>query len=153
MEASDCLRYRHGMERHHVGPSFSSRLQRGTADRAGAVDYLVEDRNGSVGAMGRTVMPRHPQVTETQAREDGAVAGVAAGAVRAAAPGASATRAASGATLKAMAAGTWAQSSSAGPIVLRQRHRAARGLHQIVQLGLLDLLAELARSESGCISG
>ena len=68
VEASDCLRC-HGMERHYVGPSFQQIAAR-YRDRADAVDYLAgKIRNGSVGAWGRTVMPRHPQVTEAQARE------------------------------------------------------------------------------------
>ena len=82
------------MERHYVGPSFQQIAAR-YRDRADAVDYLAgKIRNGSVGAWGRTVMPRHPQVTEAQAREmaqwlvslpvpsvaaPGALAGVAAG--------------------------------------------------------------------------
>ena len=57
------------MERHYVGPSFQQIAAR-YRDRADAVDYLAgKIRNGSVGAWGRTVMPRHPQVTEAQARE------------------------------------------------------------------------------------
>jgi len=68
VEASDCLRC-HGMERRYVGPSFQQIAAR-YRDRADAVDYLAgKIRNGSVGAWGRTVMPRHPQVTEAQARE------------------------------------------------------------------------------------
>ena len=68
VEASDCLRC-HGMERHYAGPSFQQIAAR-YRDRADAVDYLAgKIRNGSVGAWGRTVMPRHPQVTEAQARE------------------------------------------------------------------------------------
>lgn len=68
VEASDCLRC-HGMERYYVGPSFQEIAAR-YRDRADAVDYLARKiRNGSVGEWGRTVMPRHPQVTEAQARE------------------------------------------------------------------------------------
>ena len=68
VEASDCLRC-HGMERYYVGPSFQQIAAR-YRDRADAVDYLVgKIRNGSVGEWGRTLMPRHPQVTEAQARE------------------------------------------------------------------------------------
>ncbi len=68
VEASDCLRC-HGMERYYVGPSFQQIAAR-YRDRADAVDYLAgKIRNGSVGEWGRTLMPRHPQVTEAQARE------------------------------------------------------------------------------------
>lgn len=68
VEASDCLRC-HGMERYYVGPSFQQVAAR-YRDRADAVDYLAgKIRNGSVGEWGRTLMPRHPQVTEAQARE------------------------------------------------------------------------------------
>jgi cytochrome c551/c552 len=66
VEASDCLRC-HGMDRRYVGPSFrqiSARYQ----DRPDAAAYLARKiREGSVGEWGRTVMPRHPQVTEVQA--------------------------------------------------------------------------------------
>lgn len=68
VEASDCLRC-HGMERYYVGPSFQQIAAR-YRDRADAVGYLAgKIRNGSVGEWGRTLMPRHPQVTEAQARE------------------------------------------------------------------------------------
>jgi cytochrome c551/c552 len=67
VEASDCLRC-HGMDRRYVGPSFrqiSARYQ----DRPDAAAYLARKiREGSVGEWGRTVMPRHPQVTEVQAQ-------------------------------------------------------------------------------------
>lgn len=57
------------MERYYVGPSFQEIAVR-YRDRADAVDYLARKiRNGSVGEWGRTVMPRHPQVTEAQTRE------------------------------------------------------------------------------------
>ena len=66
VESSDCLRC-HGMDRRYVGPSFrqiSARYQ----DRPDAAAYLARKiREGSVGEWGRTVMPRHPQVTEVQA--------------------------------------------------------------------------------------
>lgn len=93
VEASDCLRC-HGMERHYVGPSFQQIAAR-YRDRADAVDYLAgKIRNGSVGAWGRTVMPRHPQVTEAQAREMAQWL-VSLPVPTAAAPGASAPEAAS----------------------------------------------------------
>ena len=82
------------MERHYVGPSFQQIAAR-YRDRADAVDYLAgKIRNGSVGAWGRTVMPRHPQVTEAQAREMAQWL-VSLPVPSAAAPGASASEAAS----------------------------------------------------------
>ena len=66
VEASDCLRC-HGMDRRYVGPSFRQIAAR-YQDRPDAAAYLARKiREGSVGEWGRTVMPRHPQVTEVQA--------------------------------------------------------------------------------------
>ena len=66
VEASDCLRC-HGMDRRYVGPSFRQIAAR-YQDRSDAAAYLARKiREGSVGEWGRTVMPRHPQVTEVQA--------------------------------------------------------------------------------------
>lgn len=68
VEGSDCLRC-HGMERHYVGPSFQQIAAR-YREQPDAVDYLARKiRNGSVGEWGRIVMPRHPQLSEAQARE------------------------------------------------------------------------------------
>ena len=68
VEGSDCLRC-HGMDRHYVGPSFRQIAAR-YRERADAPDYLARKiRDGSVGEWGRTLMPRHLQVTEAQARE------------------------------------------------------------------------------------
>ncbi len=68
VKASDCLRC-HGVERYYVGPPFQQIAAR-YRDRADALDYLARKiRNGSVGEWGRTVMPRQPQVSETQAHE------------------------------------------------------------------------------------
>ena len=67
VEASDCLRC-HGMDRRYVGPSFRQIAAR-YQDRPDAAAYLARKiREGSVGEWGRTVMPRHPQVTEVQAQ-------------------------------------------------------------------------------------
>ena len=66
VEASDCLRC-HGMDRRYVCPSFRQIAAR-YQDRPDAAAYLARKiREGSVGEWGRTVMPRHPQVTEVQA--------------------------------------------------------------------------------------
>lgn len=67
VQASDCLRC-HGMDRRYVGPSFRQIAAR-YQDRPEAAAYLARKiREGSVGEWGRTVMPRHPQVTEVQAQ-------------------------------------------------------------------------------------
>ncbi len=67
VEASDCLRC-HGMDRRYVGPSFRQIAAR-YQDRPDAAAYLARKiREGSVGEWGRTVMPRHPQVSEVQAQ-------------------------------------------------------------------------------------
>ena len=67
VESSDCLRC-HGMDRRYVGPSFRQIAAR-YQDRPDAAAYLVRKiREGSVGEWGRTVMPRHPHVTEVQAQ-------------------------------------------------------------------------------------
>ena len=66
VEASDCLRC-HGLERHAVGPGFRQIAAR-YAGRSDAGEYLAgRIREGSVGVWGRTLMPRHPQITEAQA--------------------------------------------------------------------------------------
>ena len=67
VEARDCLRC-HGLDRRYVGPSFRQIAAR-YQDRPDAAAYLARKiREGSVGEWGRTVMPRHPQVTEVQAQ-------------------------------------------------------------------------------------
>ena len=67
VESSDCLRC-HGMDRRYVGPSFRQIAAR-YQDRPDAAAYLARKiREGGVGEWGRTVMPRHPQVTEVQAQ-------------------------------------------------------------------------------------
>ena len=56
------------MDRRYVGPSFRQIAAR-YQDRPDATAYLAHKiREGSVGEWGRTVMPRHPQVTEVQAQ-------------------------------------------------------------------------------------
>ena len=68
VQASDCLRC-HGMDRRYVGPSFRQIADRYRA-QPDAADYLARKiREGSVGVWGRTVMPRHPQVTEAQSSD------------------------------------------------------------------------------------
>ena len=68
VQASDCLRC-HGMDRRYVGPSFRQIADR-YREQPDAADYLARKiREGSVGVWGRTVMPRHPQVTEAQSSD------------------------------------------------------------------------------------
>ena len=51
-----------------MGPSFRQIADRYRA-QPDAANYLARKiREGSVGKWGRTVMPRHPQVTEVQAQ-------------------------------------------------------------------------------------
>ena len=68
VQASDCLRC-HGMDRRYVGPSFRQIADR-CREQPDAANYLARKiREGSVGVWGRTVMPRHPQVTEAQSSD------------------------------------------------------------------------------------
>ena len=68
VQASDCLRC-HGMDRRYVGPSFRQIADR-YREQPDAADYLARKiREGSVGVWGRTVMPRHPQLTEAQSSD------------------------------------------------------------------------------------
>ncbi|WP_287915242.1 c-type cytochrome [Comamonas sp.] len=68
IDGSDCMRC-HGVERKFVGPGLVEIAQR-YKDRADAQAYLAQKiRQGSVGEWGRTIMPRHPQVTEAQSLE------------------------------------------------------------------------------------
>lgn len=66
IDGSDCMRC-HGVDRKFVGPGLLEVAQR-YQDRGDATDYLARKiREGSVGEWGRTIMPRHPQVTQEQA--------------------------------------------------------------------------------------
>ncbi|NBW48629.1 MAG: cytochrome C [Betaproteobacteria bacterium] len=68
VNASDCMRC-HGVDRRYVGPAFNHVAAR-YQGRPDAVDYLVgKIRNGGAGEWGRALMPRHPQVSEEQARQ------------------------------------------------------------------------------------
>jgi cytochrome c len=67
VNASGCMRC-HGVDRRYVGPAFSQVAAR-YQGRPGAVDYLAgKIRNGGAGEWGRALMPRHPQLSEAQAR-------------------------------------------------------------------------------------
>lgn len=68
VEGSDCMRC-HGVERKFVGPGFQEVAQR-YRDREDAQAYLAQKiREGSVGEWGRTLMPRHPHITQEQAEQ------------------------------------------------------------------------------------
>lgn len=65
-KSSDCMRC-HTMDLDVVGPGFMTIAKR-YGDRPDGVQYLAgKIREGSVGAWGRVVMPRHPQITQEQA--------------------------------------------------------------------------------------
>ena len=68
VNASDCIRC-HGIDRRYVGPAFNQVSAR-YAQRPDAVDYLAgKIRKGGSGEWGRALMPRHPQLSEEQARQ------------------------------------------------------------------------------------
>jgi len=68
VNASDCIRC-HGVDRPYVGPAFNQVAAR-YQNRPDAVDYLAgKIRNGGAGEWGRALMPRHPQLSEEQARQ------------------------------------------------------------------------------------
>jgi cytochrome c len=68
VNASDCMRC-HGVDRPYVGPAFNQVAAR-YQNRPDAVDYLAgKIRNGGAGEWGRALMPRHPQLSEEQARQ------------------------------------------------------------------------------------
>lgn len=67
VNASDCIRC-HGVDRRYVGPAFNQVATR-YQGRPDAVDYLAgKIRNGGAGEWGRAIMPRHPQLSDEQAR-------------------------------------------------------------------------------------
>ena len=67
VKASECMRC-HGVDRHYVGPAFNQ-VAAHYQGRPDAVDYLAgKIRNGGGGEWGRALMPRHPQISEEQAR-------------------------------------------------------------------------------------
>jgi len=66
--AANCMRC-HGVDRRYVGPAFIQVATR-YRSRPDAVDYLAgKIRNGGSGEWGRALMPRHPQLSEEQARQ------------------------------------------------------------------------------------
>lgn len=66
IDGGDCMRC-HGVDRKFVGPSFVQVADR-YRDQSDAQAYIANKiREGGVGVWGRTIMPRHPQVTPAQA--------------------------------------------------------------------------------------
>lgn len=66
VKGSDCMRC-HGFAHQYVGPAFSQIASR-YRGRADAADYLARKiREGGAGEWGRSIMPRHPQLTQEQA--------------------------------------------------------------------------------------
>ena len=68
VDSAQCLRC-HGVDRRYVGPAFQQVAAR-YQGRPDAVDYLAgKIRNGGAGEWGRALMPRHPHLSEEQARQ------------------------------------------------------------------------------------
>lgn len=68
VEGAQCIRC-HGLDRRYVGPAFQQVAAR-YQGRPDAVDYLAgKIRNGGAGEWGRALMPRHPQLSDEQARQ------------------------------------------------------------------------------------
>lgn len=66
VEANGCIRC-HGVERSYVGPAFRAIADR-YRGRPDAQAYLARKiREGGAGEWGRSVMPRHPQLTQERA--------------------------------------------------------------------------------------
>ena len=64
-QKSDCMSC-HGMVHAQIGPGFAqiAARYRGEADAAARLAGKIHE--GSVGAWGRVIMPRHPQLTEAE---------------------------------------------------------------------------------------
>jgi len=58
----------HGLIHKQVGPGFAQIAERYRNDAEAPARLAGKIRGGSVGAWGRTIMPRHPQVSETDAQ-------------------------------------------------------------------------------------
>ena len=66
VDGSDCMRC-HAIDRKAVGPGFVQVAER-YASQADAQTYIADKiRNGSVGVWGNVIMPRHPQIAESEA--------------------------------------------------------------------------------------
>ena len=57
----------HGMLHKQVGPGFAQIAARYRGDAEAPARLAGKIRNGSVGAWGRVIMPRHPQLSEADA--------------------------------------------------------------------------------------
>ncbi len=57
----------HGMVHKQVGPGFAQIAARYRGDAEAPARLAGKIRNGSVGAWGRVIMPRHPQLSEADA--------------------------------------------------------------------------------------
>lgn len=64
-QKSDCMAC-HGMVHRQVGPGFADIAARYRGDADAPVRLAGKIRNGSVGAWGRVIMPRHPQLTDAE---------------------------------------------------------------------------------------
>ena len=65
-QKSDCMSC-HGMVHAQIGPGFAQIAARYRGDADAPARLAGKIRNGSVGAWGRVIMPRHPQLTEADA--------------------------------------------------------------------------------------
>lgn len=58
----------HGLVHKQIGPGFSQIAARYRGDADAPARLAGKIRNGSVGAWGRVIMPRHPQLSEADAQ-------------------------------------------------------------------------------------
>ncbi|BDT69094.1 cytochrome c-552 [Comamonadaceae bacterium OS-1] len=65
-QKSDCMAC-HGMVHKQIGPGFAQIAARYRGDADAPTRLAGKIRNGSVGAWGRVIMPRHPQLSEAEA--------------------------------------------------------------------------------------
>lgn len=64
-QKSDCMSC-HGMVHPQVGPGFAQIAARYRGDADAPTRLAGKIRNGSVGAWGRVIMPRHPQLSDAE---------------------------------------------------------------------------------------
>lgn len=64
-QKSDCMSC-HGMVHPQIGPGFAQIAARYRGDADAPARLAGKIRNGSVGAWGRVIMPRHPQLTDAE---------------------------------------------------------------------------------------
>ena len=64
-QKSDCMSC-HGMVHQQIGPGFAQIAARYRGDADAPTRLAGKIRNGSVGAWGRVIMPRHPQLTDAE---------------------------------------------------------------------------------------